>query len=129
MTQGNGNGSPNGGGGGDGPITGENFADWVDRLQNLEEILEDPEMRGRVAQAREQATAMRSEFRRHGSRPQWPLVQSQIQKPLIEVQQWVQEQLNQKKNPDRLAPIDRDQVPRQYSDLVRRYYERLSSGK
>lgn len=92
-------------------------------------MIDKPELRDQIIQARELATQIRSDFRRRGSSPQWSLVDSKIRKPLIEVQKWVQEELNRLKNPDPLAPVDRDAVPRQYSDLVKRYYERLSSGK
>ncbi len=117
------------GSGADGPITGEDFAGWADRLRNVEELVEDPALRNQLTQARERATLLRSEYRRLGSAPKWSMVSMEIQRPLVEVQKWLQEELNRKKNPEKLTPIDRDQVPRQYSDLVRKYYERLSSGK
>ncbi len=118
-----------GAGGRDGPITGENFGEWADRLRNVEDLVDDPALRDQLTQARERATLMRSEYRRLGSAPKWSMVSMEIQRPLVEVQKWLQEELNRKKNPEKLTPIDRDQVPRQYSDLVRKYYERLSSGK
>ena len=118
-----------GGSGSDGPITGENFTEWADRLRNVEELVEDPVLRNQLTQARERATLLRSEYRRYGSAPKWSMVGMEIHRPLVEVQKWLQEEFNRKKNPERLTPIDRDQVPRQYSDLVRKYYERLSSGK
>ncbi len=98
-------------------------------MRNVEDLVDDPALRDQLTQARERATLMRSEYRRLGSAPKWSMVSMEIQRPLVEVQKWLQEELNRKKNPEKLTPIDRDQVPRQYSDLVRKYYERLSSGK
>ena len=72
----------NGGAGGNNapgkPLTGEEFGEWSDQLRDIEEMLEDPELRNRVAQVRDRARAMRSEFKRHGEMPQWDLVKSQL---------------------------------------------------
>ena len=71
--------------------------------------------------------AMRAEFKRHSKNPQWPLVKSQISGPLVEVRNRVAEELARREKSDSLVPIDRDPVPGKYSDLVRRYYEKLGN--
>jgi hypothetical protein len=70
---------------------------------------------------------MRSEFKRHSKLPQWPLVRAEIAGPLNEVRNRVAEELARREKSDSLVPIDRDPVPGKYSDLVRRYYEKLGS--
>ena len=39
------------------------------------------------------------------------------------------EEIARRESPDALVPIDRDPVPKRFSDMVRLYYERLGSGK
>jgi hypothetical protein len=110
-----------------GPLTGENFSNWSDRLRDVEEMIDVPELRNEVARVRDRARAVRSEYKRHSKNPQWPLVKSQISGPLVEVRNRVAEELARREKSDSLVPIDRDPVPGKYSDLVRRYYERLGS--
>jgi hypothetical protein len=110
-----------------GPLTGDNFTNWSDRLRDVEEMIDVPELRNEVARVRERARAMRAEYKRHSKNPQWPLVQSQISGPLVEVRDRVAEELARREKSDSLVPIDRDPVPGKYSDLVRRYYEKLGN--
>lgn len=110
-----------------GPLTGENYSNWSDRLRDVEEMIDVPELRNEVARVRDRARAMRSEFKRHSKNPQWPLVKSQISGPLVEVRNRVAEELARREKSDSLVPIDRDPVPGKYSDLVRRYYEKLGT--
>jgi hypothetical protein len=124
-----------GGGGGDwrgggidheeGPLTGENFVKWSDRLRNVEEMLETRELREQVAQIREDARTARAEFKRHANEPQWDLVKMKIGKPLAELRDRVAEELARKDSKESLVPIDRDPVPPKYAERVRRYYEEL----
>jgi hypothetical protein len=37
--------------------------------------------------------------------------------------------VRRRESPDALVPIDRDPVPPQFAEGVRRYYERLGSGR
>jgi hypothetical protein len=110
-----------------GPLTGENFSGWSDRLRDVEEMIDVPELRNEVARVRDRARAVRSDYKRHSKTPQWPLVQSQISGPLFELRNRVAEELARREKSDSLVPIDRDPVPGKYSDLVRRYYEKLGS--
>jgi hypothetical protein len=54
-------------------------------------------------------------------------VKEQISGPLFEVRNRVAEELARREKSDSLVPIDRDPVPTKYSELVRRYYEKLGS--
>lgn len=110
-----------------GPITGGDFVNWSDRLREVEEMLESPALRGEVARVRERVAAMRAEFRRHSKEPEWEIVQSQVVEPLAQVRTWLQQELARKQGADSLVPLDRDPVPGRYSELVRRYYEKLGS--
>ena len=112
-----------------GPITGQDFKDWSDSLRDVEEMLDDPKLRSDVAQIRQQAQSMRAEFKRHSKDPNWELVRQTISAPLQDLQQRLQEELARRTSPDSLVPIDRDPVPRQFSEMVREYYERLGSGQ
>jgi hypothetical protein len=98
-------------------------------LRDIEEMLDDPQLRGEVARIRDRARELRSEAQRHAKEPDWERVQKLVAEPLVELQVRLAEELAKRESPDALVPLDRDPVPRQYSDLVRRYYERLGSGK
>ena len=72
---------------------------------------------------------MRVEFKKSGRKPDWAVVQTQIADRLVEVRSRVNEELARRESSEALVPIDRDPVPAKFSDLVRRYYEKLGSGE
>ena len=121
----------NGGRGGapGGPITGEGFRQWSDRMRDVEELLDDPEWRAEAAQVRDRVRGAREEFRRHAKEPDWNQLQGLVTKPINELRQRIGEELRRRESPDALVPIDRDPVPPQFAEGVRRYYERLGSGQ
>jgi hypothetical protein len=112
-----------------GPITGDGFVEWSDRLRNVEEMLDSPELRREAAQIREAAKVMRAEFKRHSEQPKWDIVKVQVGKPLTELRDRVSEELARRESKEALVPIDRDPVPTKYSDRVRRYYEELGRSR
>lgn len=120
-----------GGGGGSqgGPLTGENFADWNERLRDVESMISDPKLQAEVSKIRERARSVRAEFKRHSKDPNWDVVRSTVSQPLTELQRQLAEEIAKRESPDSLVPVDRDPVPTRYRDLVRGYYERLGSGK
>ena len=111
------------------PITGGNNREWTDRLRDVEEAVDLPEVRERVSQVREDIRKMAKEFRRHSKEPEWDLVDADILKPLNEIRRQLAEELAKLKSDKALVPIDRDPVPDKFDELVRRYYERLGKGK
>jgi hypothetical protein len=112
-----------------GPLTGDNFVPWSDRLREVEEMLDVPELRNSVAAARERARVMRQEFKKDLKKPDWAVVRLQVISPLVEVRDRIAEELARRESTASLVPIDRDPVPNRYSDLVRRYYEELGKDK
>jgi len=121
-------GGPYGGGYG-GPIMGNDFGAWADRLRDVEELVDQPGLRDAVANARERARLLRQEFKRDQKKPDWAVVQLQILKPLIEVRARLGEELARRDSKDALVPIDRDPVPSRYTESVRRYYEELGKDE
>ena len=123
----------NGGAGGNNapgkPLTGEEFGEWSDQLRDIEEMLEDPELRNRVAQVRDRARAMRSEFKRHGEMPQWDLVKSQLLGEMQALQQRINQEVMKLESDRAMVPIDREPVPEEFDSLVQRYYELLSQER
>lgn len=118
-----------GGSSGDGPLTGRDFSEFSDRLREVEEMIDVPDLQNEVAVVRDRARAMRIDYKRHGKEPQWDLVQMKIEKPLAEIRQQVGEELARRLSQEAVVPIDRDPVPQKYSELVRRYYEALSDSE
>ncbi len=116
-------------GGRGGPITGENFAPWSDRLREVEEMVEEPSLRNQVATARERARQVRQDYKRDLKKPDWAVVNLDVMQPLVEVRKQIAEELARREPKDQLVPIDKDPVPTKYSDLVRRYYEELGKDK
>jgi len=112
-----------------GPLTGRDFRQWSDRLRDVEEMLNESEMRAEAARVRDRARAIRAEFTRHGKEPQWDLVRQMITKPLAELRDRISEELSSLESDEAMVPIDRDPVPGRFADLVRRYYENLGDQK
>ncbi|MCG8650959.1 MAG: hypothetical protein MI861_14060, partial [Pirellulales bacterium] len=112
------------------PLTGEGFRDWSDRLRDVEEMVEDPELRSRAARIRDRARDVRVDFKRHSKTPQWDLVEEMIAQPLRELRRDVAEELLRRSAEKHAqVPIDRDPVPSEFADAVREYYENLGSGR
>lgn len=117
-----------GGGGQGGPISGDGYREWSERLREVETMVADPDLQAEVSRLRDQARSMRAEFQRHSETPNWELVKSSLYEPLVELQQRLAEEVARRESDDSLVPIDRDPVPARYRDLVRTYYERLGRG-
>jgi hypothetical protein len=111
------------------PIAGEDFRDWSDRLRDVEEMVDDPELQAEAARIRDRARGIRAELNRHSLPPDWDLVRVQVSEPLVELRDRVAEELLRRANKDAILPLDRDPVPPKYSEKIRRYYERLGSGQ
>jgi len=112
------------------PISGDDFLEFSDRLRDVEEILDDPELQSQVARVREAARDIRREARKHAADPQWSLVERLVANPLRDLRVKLQEELLRKtaaKNS--LVPIDRDPVPSEFEKAQQKYYENLGSGK
>ena len=111
-----------------GPITGEDYEKWADRLANLEEMLPQEDLRNSVAQVRDDARAMRIDYRRDDLPPGAATINQKITEPLVELRQRISEELAKLNRENPVSPIDRDPVPSEFRDLVRRYYEELGAG-
>jgi len=112
-----------------GPLAGEGFREWSDRLRDVEEMVADPELRAEAARIRERARSLRAEFRRHSNEPNWELAQQQIAGPLVELRDRVATELLRRTAKQAIIPLDRDPVPPKYTEKTRLYYERLGSGQ
>jgi hypothetical protein len=115
-------------GGNRGPLTGDDFRNWSDRLRDVEEMVTDPRLRAEVARIRERAREIRVETARHSLAPNWDIVEDTVIQPLQDLRQAVNEELLRRGSREALVPLDREAVPPQYADQVRRYYERIGSG-
>ncbi len=117
--------NPEGRTGGGGPVTGGGYRDWLTRLGEVEELLDSPDLRSEVGRVRDRLRAARADYTRHGQAPQWDLVEVEMAEPLGGVRDRLIQELARRQSPEALVPIDRDQVPPRYTELVRRYYETL----
>jgi hypothetical protein len=108
-----------------GPLTGELFTDWNERLRTVEELLDQPGLRQRLGVARQRAEEMRREFKRHGQAPRWGDVESSVLVPLNEARLFLRQELARRDQPDSLQPVDRDPVPDRFVEAVKKYYEAL----
>jgi hypothetical protein len=113
----------------DGPLAGDDFVSWSDRLRDVEEMIDEPALRNQVAAARERARVLRQGIKRDHKRPDWDVIRLQIVNPLAEVRDRIADELARRQSREALVPIDRDPVPSRYSELVRRYYEELGKDK
>jgi len=112
-------------GGSSSPMAGDGYAPWSDRLRDVEEMVEFPDLRNSLANARARARQLRVEAKRDLKKPDWAVVKSEILTPLVQVRKQVREEVARRASTEALVPIDRDPVPGRYSELVRRYYEQL----
>jgi hypothetical protein len=112
-----------------GPITGEGFRQWSDRMRDVEELMSDPELRAEAARIRDRARGAREEYKRHSKEPDWTRLKDLVAQPINELRDKIAEEVRRRESPDSLVPIDRDPVPPQFTEGVRRYYERLGSGR
>jgi hypothetical protein len=111
------------------PLTGEDFLDWADRLRDVEEMVNDPELRAEASRIRDKAKEVRKDFKRHSKDPNWDLVEMEIAKPLQELQKKLTEELIRRSNKNSVVPLDRDPVPRGFQNAVDNYYRELGTGK
>ena len=111
------------------PITGEDFREWSDRLRDVEEMVDNPELRAEAARIRDQARTIRAEMKRHSKDPNWNLIRVNVAAPLVELSNRVSDELLRRTSKQAIVPLDRDPVPPKYSEKTRRYYERLGSGQ
>lgn len=116
-------------GGDGGPITGNDYLNWTDRLRDVERVVDPADLRNQLATVRERASVMREDFRQRGRKPDADVVRVQLLTPLTQVRVWLQEELARKESADSLVPLDRDPVPDNFSELVRKYYEKLGSAQ
>jgi hypothetical protein len=112
-----------------GPITGGDYVNWSDRLRDVEQVLDQPDLRYQLTTVRERASAMRQQFRQTGRAPDENVVREQLVVPMTQVRVWLQQQIARQQNANSLVPLDRDPVPDNYSELVRKYYEKLGSAQ
>jgi hypothetical protein len=112
-----------------GPITGRDFRGWSQRLRDVEDMLDDADLRSEAARIRDRATEARSEYKKRSAEPDWEKLKVSIAEPLNELSRRLENEIRRHESPDALVPIDRDPVPPEFSEQVRRYYERLGSGE
>jgi len=112
-----------------GVFTGGGYEQWSDRLRNVEELLNNPELRNEAAKVLDRARSLRIELKRSNEAPQVAFLNTRITQPLMELRDRVVEELSKKDAGKNLAPVDRDPVPAEFRDLVKRYYQELGAGK
>jgi len=110
------------------PLTGEGYGEWTDRLRNVEELLNQPELRNEAAKVLDNARALRIEHERNNEAPQADNLAMRITQPLVELRNRVAEELAKRDTDNPMVPVDRDPVPPAFRDLVKRYYKELGNG-
>ena len=111
------------------PITGEGFREWSDRMRDVEEMVGDPRIAAQAAAIRQRVAAIRADTKQNGLPPNWQTVEQTVAAPLAELRSAINNELLQRESTQAQVPIDSEPVPPAYQDQVRRYYERLGSGK
>jgi hypothetical protein len=111
------------------PFTGDGYDRWADRLRNVEELLNQPELRNEAAKVLDNAREMKINHDRNDLAPQADHLQLRILTPLVELRDRVAEELAKRDAKNPTVPIDRDPVPPAFRDLVKRYYQELGGGQ
>ena len=104
------------------------LVNWSEQLRDVQSVLDPADLRNQLMTVRDRLAGYRAAYRSSGdSRPDE--VRTQLLMPLEQVRAWVQEELARQENAGSSVPLDRDPVPENYSDLVRKYYEKLGSAQ
>jgi hypothetical protein len=98
-------------------------------MRDVEQVLDPPDLRYQLATVRERASALRAQYRQYGHPPDEKIVRKQLLVPMTQVRVWLQEEIARQQDANSLVPLDRDPVPDNYSELVRKYYEKLGSAQ
>ncbi len=98
-------------------------------MREVEELLEDPGLRAEAARIRDRVRGAREEFKRHAKAPDPTQLKGLVAEPIRELRDKIAQEVRRRESPDALVPIDRDPVPPRFAEGVRRYYERLGSGR
>lgn len=110
------------------PLTGAGYEQWSDRLRNVEELLNQPELRNEAAKVLDNARALRVDRERNNMAPQAENLEMRITQPLVELRNRVAEELAKRDTNNPMVPVDRDPVPPAFRELVKRYYKELGNG-
>ena len=78
---------------------------------------------------RDRARTMRADFRRHGTEPQWELVESELLGEMRQLQKRLIQEIAIARSDRSMVPIDREPVPETFNRLVQRYYELLGQER
>jgi len=113
----------------EGPISGSGYRYFTDTLRDIEEMVDDPQLRAQAANIRQNTTALRLESIRNFKPPAWNIVQETLSHPLTDLRNAVSQEIQKRESAQAVVPLDRDAVPPGYQDQVRTYYERLGSGQ
>ncbi len=77
-----------------GPITGEGFREWSDRMRSVEELLDNPELRAEAPRRmRDRVQGARAEFERHSKVPDWNQLQDLVFEPMNELRDRIAEEV------------------------------------
>jgi hypothetical protein len=101
--------------------------DWSDRLRDVEQAVDSLDVRNQLATVRERVGVYRGYFRQNGRTVSNEELRNKVLAPLALARQWVADELSRAQNDRSLVPLDRDPVQDKYSDMVRKYYEKLGN--
>ena len=124
----NGGGETTGESGPANPISGDGWQQWADRLRNVEDALNRPELRNQAAQVLDEARRMRIDSKRNDEPPQVDHLKLRVVKPLVELRDRITEEIAQRDTKRPQFQLDASPVPERYRELVRRYAEQLGAG-
>ena len=112
------------------PIRGEGFRQWTDRMRDVEELLDNPEMRAEAARLRDRVRGEREEFKRHSKEPDWKKLKELVAEPMNELRNRIAEELSRRRRevarrprPDRPRPRAAE-IRRGRAALLRAFGER-----
>jgi hypothetical protein len=114
---------------GGGPLYGGGYLNWSERLRDIEQIVDAPDVRNQIARARERLGVFRGYYRDYRRISEGEVVRQDVLTPLTQARVWIAEELARLDNSASLVPLDRDPVPDKYTESVRKYYEKLGEAR
>lgn len=114
---------------GESAIVGEDFRDWLERLEDVESLVPAGPLRDEATRIRQRATEMRRDFLRHSLPPQVEEIEISLADPLRRLSEEVEAERRRQEGSDLSVRLDQDPIPPGWENQVRRYFERLGVGR
>ncbi|MCH2208427.1 MAG: hypothetical protein MK132_21510 [Lentisphaerales bacterium] len=105
------------------------FKEMIGDLRNIEDLLQNQELRQQVASIRDRMRQMEMDKKRFSKKPNVDQIRKKLFEPLSELQKEISEELAKMNDTKGKVRMDKDPIPEKYEEQVRSYFNRLGKGE